>query len=658
MDKQKQAELIETELYKIANYLEGKLKKDERGIYWETIHFSSDSRGFYYALNETIFNGSAGIILFFLSVYEHSGNGYYLNIAKEATNRLLDDDILKKPEDYTFYTGGTGVIYLCLKVYESTGDDHFIYKAKELAQNYNQEIVQVEKDDILSGTAGNLFVLTYLYHYSPENALLNKINFLISSLLDNVKIAKAGVKWGKGALSIDSLTGFSHGGSGIAHVLIQVGIYFNNQQLIWLAEQALEYEMLYYDEEKENWLDLRVLEEWLNDPEIFEWNIDKFKDRIHDFNAWAHGAAGTALTRLYAYAITGKEAYKEQVYPAINRSLRDFSEKRWISYALCNGYGGIADFLIKASILLQRNEWYETGVEIALAAIEEYKGKDQYHTAWGTNGQEDFGLFTGTAGIGYMLLNTLTEGKNDSILHPDLPARNQQESNNIHIIGIKEFIYTKYFKITLTLIRDAEVFDKKIFEAPDIDIFIQHLNGLIYKVELNKQKLLDAFAFEKKVVKCWKKHQGSLCFHTRIAILKKQLDTYLDMEDEEFCSQIFIASPFVHVVHTHWNWKQWLTQQLITCEEAEGYRNLLYSSDTEIHHMLISKLPAFIIQKAGNGITIHQLVAEIEKTNTTIAANELTAAVIGQVKELLKNFCLMSSQNKLSEKSDPLVKSV
>lgn len=650
MNKQKQAGLIETEVYKIANYLEGKLKKDDRGIYWETIHFSSDSRGFYYALNETIFNGSAGIILFFLAVYEYSENEYYLNLAKEATNRLLDDDVLKNPEDYTFYTGGTGIIYLCLKVYEATGDDHFIYQAKELTQNYYQEITRVKNEDILSGTAGNLFVLTYLYHYAPEDALLGKINSLINSLLDNVKIAQAGVKWEKGALSVDSLTGFSHGGSGIAHVLIQVGIYFNNQGLIWLAEQALEYEMLYYDEEKENWLDLRVLEEWLNDPRIFDWDIDKFKDRIHDFNAWAHGAAGAALTRLYAYKTTGKEAYKEQVYPAINRSLRDFSEKRWISYALCNGYGGISDFLIKASIVLQRSELYETGVKIALAAIEEYKGKDQYHTAWGTNGQEDFGLFTGTAGIGYMLLNTLTAGKNDSILHPNLPARNQQEINKIHSIGVKELIYTRYFSRTITLLKDTEIFDKKIFEAADINRFIQHLNGLQYQGndELNKQKLPDAFAFEKEVIQCWKAHQGSLCFRTRIAILKKQLNTYLNMAHEEFCHQIFIASPFVEVIHTCWNWKKWPTQQLITGEEADGYWNLLYSSDTEIHHMLISKLPAFIIQKAGKGISIHQVVAEIGKTNTTIAVNELTATVIGQVKELLKNFCLMSRQNKFS----------
>src|SRR5690606_36638977 len=112
----------------------------------------------------------------------------------------------------------------------------------------------------------------------------------------------------------------------------------------YLAEEALAYEMLYYDAAASNWLDLRLTSTRLEEADIMDWQTDRFRKYASDANSWAHGAAGVGIARLYAWQVTGKDCYLQQAQAALQRCLEDARQLPRGDVTLCSGYGGIAAF--------------------------------------------------------------------------------------------------------------------------------------------------------------------------------------------------------------------------------------------------------------------------------------------------------------------------
>src|SRR5688500_6787054 len=93
---------IANEVFRIAEELMILAKQDEKGLYWIT-----PAPDKYRKSGESIdlFNGSAGITLFFLSLYQYRPDQRYLDLCIGAADRLLQHTLVQQPAYYTFYGG-------------------------------------------------------------------------------------------------------------------------------------------------------------------------------------------------------------------------------------------------------------------------------------------------------------------------------------------------------------------------------------------------------------------------------------------------------------------------------------------------------------------------------------------------------------------------
>jgi len=328
-----------------------------------------------------LFNGTSGVILCCLRLYECYRVPACLDACESATAALLQHPAVLQQEYFTLYTGATGLLYLCIRMYEVTGRRSYLSHALELLKHYEQGILEkVVQDDLISGHAGNIFLLTLLHAHTKQDHLLTLIRRLTDTMIHQARIAPQGLRWGHVKRAFDALTGFSHGASGIAYALLQAAAYFKDEGLYYLAKEALAYEMLYYDELTANWLDLRLTSTRVSDDDLLRWGPSVFRKYASNVNSWAHGAAGIGLARLCAWQLTGENSYKEHIEFIIQRCLQDLQELKRGDFTLCSGYGGVAAFLSYAAVALHRPALHIPVRQTALAAVRYYEQHGTYNS--------------------------------------------------------------------------------------------------------------------------------------------------------------------------------------------------------------------------------------------------------------------------------------
>ncbi|ULT23595.1 hypothetical protein KUH03_31155 [Sphingobacterium sp. E70] len=253
-------------------------RQHQNGLYWLSPYYTSETT-YDFKVTTDLFQGNSGIALFFLARYSYSGSQADLHIAQRTMDFVSDHLEQNNPQAFGLFTGLSGVIYTYIRLFELGGGQQYLDCAHALALSYQEQLVrQTIKADLLSGYSGSLFVLTLLQHYRPEPALIKLIQELIDRLVSEARPSEKGLKWdyNQSKSAYDSLTGFSHGASGIAYILLEVAQYFNNKALLYLAEEALLYEMQYFHADFDNWLDLRLGSHRLQTANIQHWELKTF----------------------------------------------------------------------------------------------------------------------------------------------------------------------------------------------------------------------------------------------------------------------------------------------------------------------------------------------------------------------------------------------
>jgi hypothetical protein len=567
--------IIEKELYKIADILLSYRTTGENLSYWEGLEMTDGKFG--YPLIYSTWNGTSGIIIFFLALYRYKKEREFLHVAEDAAKSLVELSQTHPPEYHNLYSGSGSMIYMLLDVYETTQNDYYLDQAVNLAVLYDQPLRNTVEYDLLCGTAGVLLVLTKLYHYSQDARIMESIHFLINKLVLNARPSQQGFSWGENTISMDGLCGFSHGASGIAYVLMQVGNYFHDEELIWLAEQGLLYEMQYYVPEKASWMDLRTPTSGIdpNTPNIMNWDKALFTQYSNDYNTWAHGAVGCAISRLYAYEITGKEIYRSLVDAVIQRCIYDVDNHQKKNFILFSGYGGIADILLYAGRVLQRQDLETVITTIAKRTI------NRDHRQWGVNKKNDMGLLTGSSGIGYMYLQILQNTassdyskQQDSILYPRLPENSSQKT-----FHVKELLFKRFFPGHPFPVENAW------------DVFPSTIDG--DNISNDKFSLL-------------RNSKGKLSFNTRISILEQRLKEY---DDARLCELSLTLTPFVKITYSADNWY------------------ILYCVNDRIHQFDMSPGMHLLIQELLSGKSINN-IESTDKQGLLIAVRMMLSRFI------------------------------
>lgn len=642
-----QIEKINKQLQQLNADLLSAAIKDDTGLHWPSPYYESNGQ-FSFKTTMDIFNGSSGIALYFMALFEYSGKQENLKIAEDIVNRALKSAEVLEARSFGFYTGITGVIYTCIRLYELNRKKKYLKAASSLAKTNQENMVnRTVKADFLSGYSGSLFVITLLYHHVQSDTILTMIQQMVNRLIQEARISETGLKWDydRSKSSFDSLAGFSHGASGIAYSMMQVGNYFKNEGLIYLAEQALQYEMQYFNLESDNWLDLRLGSYRLGLADAYKWDLNLFLPEMKDVNSWAHGAAGIGLARLYAWQISGNKTYLEQCKTALNRCMADLKKMDRTDFSLCSGYSGMLPFLLKFHQLSSEDLSLELYTLIELAN-DQYEQKGSYNTYISAN-SFDYGLLSGKAGIGYMLLQLLNPEMN-SVVYPVLPSNKANLNVNIGLSkrAIQHRIFFQYYPKTIQLLNIPDPDFIETLPAENLPEFEEALDQKINDLSaLKGWKIKEVFDFEREMTRCWKVHKGYLCYAKKNEFIKSQNQQLPLIPDEELMRfEVKLADHVTFYLISS-------TLRQVMELKATDQAALFVLEENGLNIIYIGQLPAIVISHLGKmDIDGNQLIDLIlnkflKKVPSDMEYESLKQRVILQIRSLIRTGIISVNYN-------------
>ncbi len=121
----------------------------------------------------------------------------------------------------------------------------------------------IERDlhfDIISGAAGCIGSLLALYWCAPSDRTMAAAVLCGEHLLAHAQHMPRGLGWVSEGVASKPLTGFSHGGAGIAWALLELAAASRDGRFRTAALGSIDYERSLFDPAEENWPDLRESE--------------------------------------------------------------------------------------------------------------------------------------------------------------------------------------------------------------------------------------------------------------------------------------------------------------------------------------------------------------------------------------------------------------
>ena len=619
-----QIEVFINHLHEIKNDLRLNKRETADEAWWPTPYYINPDE---YAFQESydIFNGNCGIALFFLELYRFDQSEAHISLIDKMMSRMMKSEAILKPSFFAFYTGLGGVIYTNLKIYEVTGIQKYLDNALLLTlSNQNQFSTKLLKADLLSGYTGNLLVFTLLYHHSQNEQVLQLIRLLLDRLILEARVSEMGLKWDyhQSKKAYDSMTGFSHGASGIAYCLMQLSMYFDEPGLLYLVEEALAYEMQYYYAPANNWLDLRMGNYELSKPGAHLWQLETFISDMAGANAWAHGAAGVGLSRSLAYALTQKNIYSKQCNQALEKCLSDLQNKPRPDFTLVSGYTGMIPFLIYNKDIDGIADHICDAID---GAIKQYRKTNSY-SEYLSCGADDYGLFSGKAGVGYMLLQLIAGDQSDSVAKPALPkpAKTINLEGRFSTLDIKRKIFSSYFKRTIGKLDLLGVSIGALYEVKNIDEFSEVLSVRISQIEGVHEAITQSFRLESELLKLWKLHKGYFSYQQRNIYLKKNAESASQKSDSDFIALSLKLNDHVQYFG----------------EDENGNKLLLYSHENGVEEIKIGIFPAIIFKSLINGkMKMGKLIDKItsEYFKPATEKEQISQKIVLQIRLLIKS---------------------
>ncbi|NTE04641.1 hypothetical protein G6M26_30150 [Agrobacterium tumefaciens] len=619
-----QIEVFTNHLHEIKNDLLLNKRETADEAWWPTPYYINPDE---YAFEESydIFHGNCGIALFFVELYRFDQNEAHISLINKMMRRMMKSEAVLKPKFFAFYTGLGGVIYTNLKIYEATGIQKYLDNALLLTlSNQTQLSTKLLKADLLSGYVGNLLVFTLLYHYSQNEEILRLIHLLLDRLIQEARVSEMGLKWDyhQSKKAYDSMTGFSHGASGIAYCLMELSMYFAEPGLLYLAEEALAYEMQYYHAPANNWLDLRIGNYELSKPGAHLWQLETFISDMAGANAWAHGAAGVGLSRSLAFKLTQKEIYSKQCNCAHEKCLSDLQNKTRPDFTLVSGYTGMIPFLM----CTQETEEIADHIFDAIdGAIKQYQKTNSY-SEYLSCGADDYGLFSGKAGVGYVLLQLIAGDQSGSVVKPTLPkpAKIINLEGRFSTVDIKRKIFSSYFKRTIEKLDLLGVNIGALYEVKNIDEFRDVLSIKISQMEGGYETITQSFRLESELLKLWKLHKGYFSYQQRNIYLKKNAESASQKSDSDFIALSLKLNDHVKYFG----------------EDENGNKLLLYGNESGVEEIKIGIFLAIIFASLVNRkMKTSQLIDEITSQYFEPATEkeQISQKIVLQIRLLLKS---------------------
>lgn len=302
------------------------------------------------------------------------------------------------PNTGAFFGEGS-IAYMYQVLYQITGQEIYLQYAKRHCDILPRFFGQDQSFDLLSGNAGAVLVLTDMFRLTKEEKYLADAVTAADLLLTQAEATDQGIGWCSAQLK-QPIGGMAHGNSGFLLAFARLFRYTARRDYLEAVGKILRYENSLYDEATNNWKDIReeaVLSEEMN-------------AQVTESVAWCHGAAGVLLGRVNAAAYISDGDIQSILQRDITRGLEKLKQTpRRRGYCLCHGNTGNIGILMDYA---RKNKDQDILMECTCYVNELASGIYDGSLELMLQEDQNVGLMTGLAGIGYVMLRAL---------HPELP---------------------------------------------------------------------------------------------------------------------------------------------------------------------------------------------------------------------------------------------
>jgi type 2 lantibiotic biosynthesis protein LanM len=362
------------------------------------------------ALQPDLYNGIAGVALLAAGYLRESAAGradpvprleklweaalHTMHLAETRREGLLAAGVQLRPLSLGGYLGIGAQIwtYLVLSHWKLDGGTG-LERACRLANEIPAAIQSDGGHDVLSGTAGSIVPLLLLARKTGDDRYLHLASRL-GNLLDEAAQRRNGQACWRQRESPNGMGGFADGVSGIGWALGHLARVTGEARYHQLARAAFAFEDALWDEQEQNWLDLRA--------------IEGAKSAV----AWCHGAVGIGLARLDLDQTLAQPSTRQTLHRAASAVWR--KGMGW-NHCVCHGDLGVFELLHHAIAAGEAPKELRASalLDIILTSLE------QHGPFCGIAGDALVpGLLPGIGGIAYQLLSAHPESDLPSILTP------------------------------------------------------------------------------------------------------------------------------------------------------------------------------------------------------------------------------------------------
>jgi lantibiotic modifying enzyme len=425
-----------------AQWVQSAQREDERGIYWlpEPDH---PEKLITISAPNTIYSGSAGIVLFLIQLARATGDSHYLDTAARGADYLLATwrDLVDKPQDgslsgpglnLSLYGGLSGLAFVLNETGKETGNG----KYREAARAATDSIVQAAKPagagvawSGASGMAGDGGVILYLL-YAAQEFQDDKYRDTAARAGDHileaaVRESRGGLSW-RGFPAFPGLPkdayfpNFEGGTAGVTYVFTRLYRATNNAK--------------YLDAAKQGALHLQSIATVHGNAALIPYRFPDLTDVY--YLGFCHGPAGTARTFYELYEVTREPDYlrwTDRLAQGVVQSgiPEDQTAGYWNVVCQCCGSAAVTDLFVSLWASTGRKDYLAFAQRVARQLVSrgsnlDGKGLRWYQAwtrvkPWEVNAETGYSI--GAAGVGAALLHVhlAEQGKYNAILLPDNP---------------------------------------------------------------------------------------------------------------------------------------------------------------------------------------------------------------------------------------------
>lgn len=349
-------------------------------------------------VSNNLYDGNSGIALFLAALGKVSDNEAYTITAKDALIDVKEylDYIQKNPINQNDkddgdkkiggFSGISGMIYSIYNIGKITADKELVDYAKDKISIINSMIDDTKDFDVIVGLTGALGVLLSIYDKEKSEEFKSYLIGICNKIFNKLKdlaVSKEGIE---GIIfDEEGYVGFSHGNAGVSAFLMKLYSVTENDKILDMIKQLLDYERSMYDKEIKNWF--RNLEQ-----------------RYPSCN-WCNGAPGILLSK----AMLLKYGYSDEIIEDEIKTAIELTKNHGFGtdYCMCHGdVGHLRVLKIVSEILGHKDfdkKYFDNIENFVDEFLKPYLSEDRHKY------KESYGIMTGISGIGYGLLQALSD---------------------------------------------------------------------------------------------------------------------------------------------------------------------------------------------------------------------------------------------------------